>query len=112
MSSTTITRGNILEAFVIAPSITPAVLTTASTQSLQSFPISGLRASDIVYFMQYAGNQTKDIAITNCDITADNSLTVQFQNTSGGATAITPAAGTYYFKVVRPDGTPIATNAA
>ena len=112
MSSTTVTRGNILEAFVIAPSITPTVLTTASTQSLQSFPISGLKASDIVYFMQYGGTQTKDIAITNCDITAENSLTVQFQNTSGGATAITPAAGTYYFKVVRPDGTPIATNAA
>ena len=112
MSSTTITRGNILEAFVIAPSITPAVLVTSSTQSLQTFPIPGLKASDIVYFMQYGGNQTKDIAITNCDITADNSLTVQFQNTSGGATAITPAAGTYYFKVVRPVGSPIASKAA
>ena len=112
MSSTTITRGNILEAFVIAPTITPAVLTTASTQSLQAFPIPGIKASDIVYFMQYAGNQTKDIAITNCDVTADNSLTVQFQNTSGGATAITPASGIYYFKVIRPDGLPVAVNAA
>jgi len=39
-------------------------------------------------------------------------LTVQFQNTSGGATAITPASGIYYFKVIRPDGLPVAVNAA
>ena len=112
MSSTTVTRGNIVESFVIAPSLTPAVLTTASTQSLQTFAIPGIKSSDIVYFLQYNGNQTKDIVVSNVDITADNSVTIQFQNTSGGATAITPAAGTYYLKVVRPDGLPVATNAA
>ena len=51
MSSTTIARGNILEQFIIAPSLTPTALTTASVQSLQTFPIPGLLTTDIVTFI-------------------------------------------------------------
>ena len=112
MSSTTIARGNILEQFVIAPSLTPVILTTSSVQSLQTFPVPGLLSTDIVTFLQYQGNQTSNIAITNCDVASANVLTVQFQNVSGAATAITPAAGVYDFKVHRVEGLPIATNAA
>jgi hypothetical protein len=112
MSSTTISRGNVLESFVIAPSITPAALTTTSVQSLQTFPVSGLQTTDIVSLLQYNGNQTSNIAVTNADVTAANTLQLQFQNVSGAASAITPAAGTYYIKVTRVEGSPIATNAA
>jgi len=112
MSSTTIARGNILEQFIIAPSITPSTLTTSSTQSLQTFNIAGLQPSDIVTFLQYQGNQTSNIIIANCDVATAGVLTIQFQNTSGAATAITPAAGVYDFKVHRIEGLPIAVNAA
>ena len=53
MSSTTIARGNILEQFVIAPTLTPTALTTSSTQSLQTFAIPGLLSTDIVTLLQY-----------------------------------------------------------
>ena len=112
MSSTTIARGNILEQFIIAPTLTPSALTTASTQSLQTFAIPGLQSSDIVTFLQYQGNQTSNIGITNCDVATANVLTVQFQNLSGAATAITPASGVYDFKVHRIEGLPVAVNAA
>jgi hypothetical protein len=112
MSSTTIARGNILEQFIIAPSITPSALTTSSTQSLQTFNVAGLQPSDIVTFLQYQGNQTSNIMISNCDVATAGVLTIQFQNTSGAATAITPAAGVYDFKVHRIEGLPIAVNAA
>jgi hypothetical protein len=112
MSSTTISRGNILEQFVIAPTLTPVALTTSSTQSLQTFAIAGLQSSDIVTFLQYQGNQTSNIIISNCDVASAGVLTVQFQNTSGAATAITPASGVYDFKVHRVEGLPVATNAA
>jgi hypothetical protein len=112
MSSTTLARGNVQEAFIMAPSLTPSAMTTASVQSLQTFQIPGLKSSDICTVLQYNGNQTSNVAITNADATADNTLQIQFQNTSGGATAITPAAGVYYIKVHRVEGAPIATNAA
>jgi len=50
--------------------------------------------------------------IANCDVATAGVLTIQFQNTSGAATAITPAAGVYDFKVHRIEGLPIAVNAA
>ena len=111
MSSTTLSRGNILEQFVIGPSLTPAALTTSSTQSLQTFTIGGLKSTDIVACLQFNGTQTKDVIISNADVLTDNNLTLNFQNTSGGATAITPAAGTYYVKVHRVEG-PVPVNAA
>jgi len=111
MSSTTLSRGNILEQFVIGPSLTPAALTTSSTQSLQTFAIGGLKSTDIVTCLQFNGTQTKDVIVSNADVLTDNNLTLNFQNTSGGATAITPGAGTYYVKVHRVEG-PVPVNAA
>ena len=104
MSSTTLSRGNILEQFVIGPNLTPAAMTTSSTQSLQTFAIAGLKSTDIVTTLQFNGTQTKDVILSNADVLTDNNLTLNFQNTSGGATAITPAAGVYYVKVHRVEG--------
>jgi hypothetical protein len=112
MSSTTLARGNVQESFVMAPTLTPSAMTTGSVQSLQTFQIPGLKASDICSLLHFAGNQTSNVAITNIDATADNTLKIQFQNVSGAATAITPAAGVYYIRVDRVEGAPIATNAA
>ena len=112
MSSTTISRGNVQESFVIAPSLTPAAMTTGSVQSLQTFQIPGLKSSDICSLLHFGGNQTSNVAVTNIDASADNTLKLQFQNVSGAATAITPAAGVYYIRIDRVEGAPIATNAA
>ena len=112
MPSTTIARGNAHETFYIAPNITPAALTTSATQSLQTFAIPGLQTTDIVSLQQYQGNQTSNVIVSNVDVATANVLTVQFQNTSCAATAITPAAGVYQFQVVRIEGAPQSTNAA
>ena len=111
MSSTTVARGNAHETFYIGPTLTPAALTTASVSSLQTFAIPGLLATDLASLVQYQGNQTSNIAITNVDVASANNLTMQFQNISGAATAITPASGTYVFQIVRSEG-PLPTNAA
>ena len=47
MSSTTITRGNALETFYIAPSITPASVASYTT-AVQTFNIPGLLTTDII----------------------------------------------------------------
>jgi hypothetical protein len=111
MSSTTVARGNAHETFYIGPTLTPTALTTSSVSSLQTFAIPGLLASDFAMLMQFNGNQTSNIAVTNVDVPSANNLIMQFQNISGSATAITPASGTYVFQVVRSEG-PLPTNAA
>jgi len=111
MSSTTLSRGNVLEQFVIGPTLTPSALTTSSVQSLQTFSVAGLKSTDIVTLLQFNGNQTSNIAVTNADVATDNNLTLQFQNVSGAATAITPASGQYFVKVHRIEG-PTPVNAA
>jgi len=111
MSSTTVARGNAHETFYIGPTLSPTALTTSSVSSLQTFPIPGILSTDLASLVQFQGNQTSNIAVTNVDVTAANAIQMQFQNTSGSATAITPAAGTYVFQIIRSEG-PLPTTAA
>ena len=109
MSSTTVTRGNLRESFLIAPSITPAALSAAVTTSVQTFTVPGLLTTDIINPIGFQGTQTTGLFIAEVDCLTNNILSVTFGNLLG--TAITPAAGTYNFQVLRSEG-PAPLNAA
>jgi len=109
MSSTTISRGNMREAFLMSPSLTPAALSAAVTTSTQTFTVPGLLTSDVISAIGYSGTQTTGLFVSKADCLTNNILSVTFGNLLG--TAITPAAGTYNFQVIRTDG-PVAVNAA
>jgi hypothetical protein len=76
MPSTTIARGNAISTFYIQPSLTPGAVT--STSSNQSFTIPGLQLTDEVSVIGYVGTQTSGIAYAECDVTAVNTLQIQF----------------------------------
>jgi hypothetical protein len=109
MSSTTVTRGNLRESFIISPSITPAALSAAVTTSVQTFTVPGLLTTDIVNSIGCQGAQTTGLFVSKADCLTNNILSVTFGNLLG--TAITPAAGTYNFQVLRTEG-PAPLNAA
>lgn len=101
MSSTTITRGNSHETFYIQPTLTPTTVTTLTTGA-QTFTVPGLQTTDIVTVVGVAGNQTAGIVIAEADVSAVNTLTIQFGNFTAGT--LTPAAGVYTIEVVRLEG--------
>ena len=103
---TTILRGNILNSFLVFPSLTPAQLTT--TQATQTFTIQGLQVNDFVNMTCNAA-QTTGIGIANAWVSAANTLSVQFTNSTGGNA--TPTAGTYIIGVDRLEGNVFPTNA-
>jgi hypothetical protein len=101
MSSTTITRGNALETFYIAPSLTPAAVSTYTTE-VQTFKIPGLKKTDIILGIGAQGVQTAGIITAECDCYTDGVLSFQFANTTSGS--ITPFVGTYIFQITRSEG--------
>ena len=107
MSSTTITRGNSHETFYIAPSITPASVSSAIT-ALQTFALPGLQTTDLVQVIGYNGAQTANIVVAQAECLAANVLSVQFGNL--GASAAIPAIGTYNLQIIRLEG-PAPVNA-
>jgi hypothetical protein len=109
MSSTTVTRGNLHESFIMAVPFTPAALSSAQTTSYQTVAVQGLSTSDIVEVLGYTGAQTTGVATGKGYVSANNVLSVQFLNLIG--TALTPAAGSYLVRVDRLEG-PAPTNAA
>ena len=101
MPSSTIARGNSLSTFYIAPSLTPTSVLTAIT-AVQTFTVPGLLTTDIVNVIGFNGSQTAGIIIAEADCLANNVLTIQFGNVTGGT--LTPAAGVYTIQVVRAEG--------
>jgi len=83
----------------ITTSLTPSSVGAATT-STQSFTVSGVvSATDTILSCTKAADQT-GLAIGNVIITANNTCSIQFINTTAGA--ITPTAGeTYTFIVYR-----------
>jgi len=106
MPSTTILRGNVNAYFLANPSLTPSAVT--GTSASQSFTVPGLLTTDITNVSFNGGAQTAGIAIANDYVSAANTLTIQFVNTSGSSA--TPASGSYLIEVLRSDG-PIPVNA-
>ena len=100
MPSTTILRGNILNYFLIQPTLTPAAV-AANTTAAQSFTVPGLLTTDVLT-VSPIGAQTTGIIIANDYVSAANTLTIQFGNLT--ASSATPAAGSYLIEVIRADG--------
>lgn len=108
MPSNTLSRGNTLYDFVIAPTLTPTSLTASGTAE-QTFTVVGLQTSDIVAVNSTTA-QTVGIGIVNVRVSAPNALSIQFSNSS--VTFATPVAGLYNINIVRPENLPLPTNAA
>jgi len=108
MSSTTITRGNSHETFYITPTLTPSSVTNGTT-SAQNFTVPGLLTTDFVNCWGLVGSQAAGIVSVEADVTAANTLTIQFGNLTGSP--VTPTAGQYLIEVVRLEG-PAPANAA
>ena len=101
MPSTTIARGNALSTFYIAPTLTPAAVTTLSSAA-QTFNMPGLLTTDIVTVIGLNGSQITGIIIAEADCLTAGVMSVQFANITAGT--VTPTAGVYTIQVVRSDG--------
>ena len=107
MPGTTIGRGNLLYDWLIQPTLTP-VSVAGSTSVEQSFTIQGLQLGDVVDVNCNVA-QTAGIGIVNVRVSANNTLAIQFANSTGGA--LTPAAGIYNINVIRPETGTVQTTA-
>ena len=108
MSSTTITRGNVRETFLIGPSLAPAAV-ASYTSAVQTFNIPGLLTSDFVETIGAVGVQTAGILAGESDVYNNGVLSIQFLNVTNASA--TPAQGTYAIRVTRVEG-PLPANAA
>mgnify|MGYP001157795353 FL=1 len=97
MPGTMISRGNILYAWLISPTLTP-VAVAGSTTAEQSFTVGGLVIGDFVEMYSNAA-QTAGLSIGNVRVASANTLTVQFSNSTAGS--LTPVAGVYRCLVTR-----------
>lgn len=108
MPGTLSSGGNILYAWLITPMLTP-VAVAANTTAEQSFTIPGLQLNDNINC--YAlGAQTAGIGISNCRVSANNTLQLGFSNSTAGI--LTPVAGLYYLCICRPLDWPLPSTAA
>lgn len=107
MPATTIARGNILNDFLIGPTLTP-VSVAGSTAVEQSFTILGLQLMDVID-VTFSGAQTAGVGIGNARVSAANTLAIEFTNSTAGT--LTPAAGQYFVTICRPENPTLPTNA-
>lgn len=107
MPGTTIGRGNLLYDWIIQPSLTP-VQVAGSTAAEQSFTVQGLQVGDFVD-VNCNSAQTAGISIGNVRVSANNTLTIEFANSTAGA--LTPTAGFYNINVSRPETGTVLTTA-
>ena len=103
---TTILRGNINNSFLVGAALTPAAV--SGTQATQTFTIPGLQTYDFVNIC-LNGAQTTGVGIANVWVSAANTLSIQFTNSTGSSA--TPAAGTYILGVDRSESLPLQSNA-
>ena len=107
MLSSTIARGNILYDGMLQATLTP-VSVAGSTAAEQSFTIPGLQLNDFLDVNCNAA-QTAGISIGNARVSAVNTMTLEFANSTAGA--LTPATAVYNINVIRAEG-PMPSNAA
>lgn len=109
MTSTTINRGNVATTILMSIALTPVAVTSA-TSAEQNFTVPGLLPGDQVSAIQLQGAWTVLVDVVNCRVSGANTLSVSFQNNTGGS--LTPPAGTYLIEVNRPEGLPLPSNAS
>lgn len=98
MPGTMIGRGNFAYQFSIAMTLTPVSVANGVTAE-QSFTVPGLQTNDQVSSLTFSGAYTVNVDIVNTRVSAANTLTVAFQNNSGGA--LTPPAGVWLLEINR-----------
>lgn len=106
MPGSTIPRGNVLNTMQFAVVLTPVSVAGALTAE-QSFTILGLQVGDYLA-CQCAGAQTAGISVANVRVTATNTATLAFNNSTAGP--LVPAATTYGFIWGRPENLPLPTS--
>jgi hypothetical protein len=100
MPGTLTSGGNILYAWLIAPTLTP-VAVAANTTAEQAFTIQGLLPNDMVSGYSYGSAQTAGLGIVNMRVSAANTLQIGFSNSTAGS--LTPVSGVYYLCLCRPE---------
>ena len=106
--SSTISRGNVLNTIVLQVNLTPVAVAANSTVE-QSFTIPGLIAGDQVSaFILQAAYPNTDVSYVNARCAANNTLTVAYQNGTGGS--LTPPSGNYYIEINRLENLPPPAN--
>lgn len=108
MPSTTIGRGNMLYDFIIATTLTPSSVTNA-TSAEQTFTVKGLLTTDFVDVQCSGAAQTSGIVITNCRVSAADTLALTFGNFA--ASPATPVSSSYQINVSRAENLPLPVNA-
>ena len=101
MASTTISRGNILEQFILQPTLTPTTV-AATAAAEQTFTVIGLMLGDLVNVTSNVA-PTASSGIVNSRVSAANTLAIQFGVT--GTVEVLPAPGVYNVQVTRVEGT-------
>ena len=97
--SSTIARGNVILTTVLQVNLTPAAV-AGNTTAEQSFTVPGLITGDQVSAFLFQGAYANaDVSYVNARVASNNTLTIAFQNGSGGS--LTPQAGNYYLEVNR-----------
>lgn len=91
--------GNIQSTFLLQVALTP-VAVGATSSAEQTFTIPGLLVGDQVSQVELQAAWTGLTAIVNSRVSANNTLAITFQNTTGGS--LTPPSGTFYVEVNRP----------
>ena len=95
----TISRGNIAQGWVIAPTLTPLTVATNSVVE-QTFTVTGLRLGDYVSVCK--PTVTAALGVVNSRVSAADVLAITFQNSSQTTTA-SPASEVYTILVSRPE---------
>lgn len=99
--SSTIPRGNVLNAFVvqIAFDVTSVAVNTTAERTMT---VPGVKLGDICFVNKPSLNA--GLGICNVRVSAADTLAITYNNNTAGA--IDPGSETYTVLVIRPDGTP------
>lgn len=108
MASTTVTRGNVLTTILLQATLTP-VATAANSTVEQSFTVLGIQVGDQISALSLQAAYTSLVDSINVRASAANTLTVAFNNNTGGS--LTAPAGLYYIEINRPESLPAPVNA-
>jgi hypothetical protein len=94
------TQGNVAQTFVLAISLTPSAV-SSGTAAEQTFTVTGLLAGfDQISAISYNSGAWPNLSeIASYRVSANNTLAVTFQNSTGGS--LTPPSGTYLVEINR-----------
>jgi hypothetical protein len=98
-------RGNVQLQAMLGPTLTP-VAVAANTTAEQNFTIPGLLPGD--YCDVNGPSITPGLGIVNTRVSAVNTLTLGFANTTSGS--LTPPSGTYQVLIWRASYQPVPTS--